>query len=96
MRLFFQIADIAIETYVWVVFAFAVMSWLTGLNAVSASNEGVQIIGKYLTKATDPALKPIRYFIPVLNGVDASPVFSIMILMSIQYLILLYILPTYF
>ncbi len=96
MRLFLQIVGIAIETYIWVVFAFAVMSWLTGLNAVSASNERVRNIGKYLTKATDPALNPIRYFIPVLNGVDASPVFSIMILMSIQYLIVLHILPTYF
>lgn len=96
MRLFFQIADIAIETYIWVVFAFAVMSWLTGLNAVSASNERVQVITKYLTKATDPALKPIRYVIPVLNGVDPSPLFSILLLMSMQYLILLYILPTYF
>jgi YggT family protein len=96
MRLFFQIFDVAIETYIWVVFAFAVWSWLTGLNAISASHESVQIIGKFLRKATDPALNPIRYFIPVLNGVDASPVFSIMILMTAQYLILLYILPTYF
>jgi YggT family protein len=96
MRLFFQVVGIAIETYIWVVFAFAVMSWLTGLNVVSARNARVQTVGKYLTRATDPALNPIRYFIPVLNGVDASPVFSILILMTIQYLILLHILPTYF
>ena len=96
MRLFLQFVGIAIEAYIWVVFAFAVLSWLTGLNAVSASDARVQVIGRYLTKATNPALNPIRYFIPVLNGVDASPVFSIVILMSIQYLILLHILPTYF
>lgn len=95
MRLFFQIADLAIETYIWVVFAFAVLSWLTGLNAISAGDARVRIIGKYLTKATDPALKPIRYVIPVHNGVDPSPLFSIILLMSLQYLIVLYVLPAY-
>ena len=96
MRLFFQIVGIVIETYIWVVFAFAVMSWLTGLNAVSADNARVRTISKYLTKATDPALNPIRFFFPPLNGVDASPVFSIIILMSVQYLLLLHIIPKYF
>jgi len=96
MRLFFQIVSIAIETYIWVVFAFAVMHWLTGFNVLSAENARVKVVGKYLAKATDPALNPLRYFIPPVNGVDATPLFSIIILMATNYFILLYILPTYF
>ena len=96
MRQFLLLVVVAIETYVWVVFAFAVWSWLTGLNAISAGSERVQTVGKYLRIATNPALNPIRAVIPVHNGVDPSPVFSIMILMTTQYFILFYILPTYF
>ena len=96
MRLVFQVVDVAIEIYIWLVFAVAVMSWLKGFNVVSADSPGVAAIGKFLAKVTDPGLRPIRYLFHPRNGVDASPVFSIVFLMSIRYVILLYILPTYF
>jgi YggT family protein len=95
MRLVLQVVDTALSVYLWVIFAVAVMAWLKGFKLIDAANGIVVGVDKFLTGITEPALIPLRYVVPVRNGVDPTPLVSIMILMAIQYLILIYILPAY-
>ena len=54
------------------------------------------MIGDFLYRITDPALRPIRNLMPNLGGIDISPVILILIIIFIRYCIALYILPNVF
>jgi YggT family protein len=51
------------------------------------------MIGEFLYRITEPALRPIRNFLPNLGGIDISPVVLFLIIIFIRYVIALYILP---
>jgi YggT family protein len=75
--------------YVLVVFVMAVVSWLVALNIVNVHNNFVRSLVEILYRLTEPALRPIRRFIPNLGGIDISPVILFLILMFIRNVVLL-------
>jgi YggT family protein len=93
MRALFLVIDIALEIYIWLLIAAAVLSWLVAFNVVNTRNQVVAMIGDFLYRITEPALRPIRNMLPNLGGIDVSPVILILIIIFIRYCIALYILP---
>jgi len=93
MRALFLVIDLALQLYVWIVIAMAIFSWLVAFNVVNTRNHVVAMIGDFLYRITDPALRPIRNFMPNLGGIDISPVILFLIIVFIRYVIALYILP---
>jgi len=93
MRALFLVIDLALQLYVWIVIAMAIFSWLVAFNVVNTRNHVVAVIGDFLYRITDPALRPIRNFMPNLGGIDISPVILFLIIVFIRYIIALYILP---
>ena len=79
-----RIISIAIELYIWVVIIGAVLSWLVAFNVVNTSNRFVYTLGDFLSRITEPALRPIRNILPNLGGVDISPVVLILLLYFAQ------------
>ena len=75
-----QIVIVAINLYIWVVIISAIMSWLIAFSVVNTSNRFVFAVWDFLHKITQPALRPIRRFLPNLGGVDISPVVLILLL----------------
>ena len=69
---------LVLEVYVWVVIAMAVLSWLVAFQVVNTSNQFVYSVGRVLHALTEPALRPIRRFVPNLGGVDLSPIVLIL------------------
>jgi YggT family protein len=96
MRALFEVIDIALTFYMWIVVAMAIFSWLVAFNVVNTRNHAVAVIGDFLYRITDPALRPIRAFMPNLGGIDISPVILFLIIIFIQRVIELYILPNVF
>jgi YggT family protein len=96
MRALFLVIDLALEIYIWILIAAAVFSWLIAFNVVNVRNSIVSSIGDFLFRITEPALRPIRNFMPSLGGIDISPVILILIIIFIRYCIALYILPYVF
>ena len=83
-----------IDLYIWVVIASAILSWLIAFNVVNTQNRFVYSVADMLYRVTDPALRPIRNFIPNLGGIDISPVILILFLLFIRDVVLLgWILP---
>ncbi|NQU72403.1 MAG: YggT family protein [Rhodospirillales bacterium] len=66
--------DIILGLYVWVLFLSIIMSWLIMFNVVNTTNRFVYVAGDFLYKVTEPALRPIRRFIPNIGGMDISPI----------------------
>ena len=79
--------DTVINLYIWVLIISAVMSWLIAFNVINTSNRAVYMISDFLYRVTEPALRPIRRFIPSLGGVDISPVILILLLAFLRRLI---------
>jgi len=82
-----QVADIALELYMWLIIVSAVLSWLVAFNVVNTRNQVVFTIGNFLYRITEPALRPIRRFVPNFGGVDVTPVVLILVVLFIRMLL---------
>ena len=96
MRALFLVIDLALQLYIWILIAAAVLSWLLAFNVVNRHNPVVASVGEFLYRITEPLLRPIRNALPNLGGIDISPVVLILIIIFIRYVIALYILPNVF
>jgi YggT family protein len=96
MRAIFLVIDLALQLYIYLIIAAAVLSWLVAFNVVNTRNQFVALVADFLYRITEPALRPIRNFVPNLGGIDISPIILILIIIFIRYVIHLYILPNVF
>jgi YggT family protein len=77
--------------YIYVIIAYAVMSWLVAFNVINTRHEFVRGVLEVLYRITEPALRPIRNVLPNLGGIDISPVILWLIIIFIQNVILPFI-----
>ena len=76
--------DLALNLYWWIIIGSAVFSWLYAFNVVNPRNQFVGAIGNMLFRLTEPALRPIRRFLPDLGGIDISPIILLLIIFFIR------------
>lgn len=69
-----------ISLYIWIIIAGAVLSWLIMFNVVNTQNRFVYMFTDFVHRITEPALAPIRRFLPNLGGIDLSPIILILLL----------------
>ena len=88
----FNIVHIALGLYLWAIIISAILSWLVHFGVINTRNQFVSMIGEFLWRITEPALRPIRRFMPNLGGIDISPIVLILaiyfardVLRNIQY-----------
>jgi YggT family protein len=96
MRALLDVILLALQIYVWLLIAAAVLSWLVAFNVVNTRNQVVATVGEFLYRITEPALRPIRSIMPNLGGLDISPVILILIIFFIESVIVRYIYPNVF
>jgi YggT family protein len=68
----------------WSIIASAIMSWLIAFNVVNPRNSFVYQIGRFLEAFTDPVLRPFRRIIPLMGGIDVSPIFALLIIQGVD------------
>lgn len=83
----------ALDLYWWIIIASAIFSWLYAFNVVNPRNQFVGTIGNMLFRLTEPALRPIRRFLPDLGGIDISPIILLLIIFFVRQLLLTSVLP---
>ena len=71
-----KLINFALSTYIWVVIGSAVISWV---NA-----DPYNPIVRFIRQATDPLLLRIRRVLPVMGGLDLSPMVLILIIVFLQ------------
>jgi YggT family protein len=96
MRALLDVIMLALQLYVWILIASAVMSWLVAFGVVNMRNDVVRTIWNFLYQATEPALRPIRRILPNLGGIDISPIILLLIIFFVQRVIELYLYPAAF
>lgn len=87
MRAILWLINTIIEIYVWLLIAQAILSWLVAFGVINRYNRSVSVIGDFLYRVTEPALRPIRNILPNFGGIDISPVVLILILYFVRVLI---------
>ena len=88
MYAIFWLIDTVLGIYIMLVFAQVVLSWLVGFNVVNTRNRFVYLVGDFLHRVTEPALRPIRRLLPNFGGIDLSPVVLLLGLYFIRQLLI--------
>ena len=96
MRAVLDIILLVLQIYIWLLIAAAVLSWLVAFNVVNTRNQFVAMVGDFLYRITEPALRPIRAILPNLGGIDISPVILILLILLLANVIVRYIYPNVF
>jgi YggT family protein len=93
MRAILWLINTIIDIYVWLLIAQAILSWLLAFGVINRYNRTVSVIGDFLYRVTEPALRPIRRMLPNFGGIDISPVILILICYFLDILIMVDIAP---
>ncbi|MBV9734972.1 MAG: YggT family protein [Acidisphaera sp.] len=87
MNALFWLLDRLISLYTWAVILAAVFSMLAAFGVLDTRNRLVWTIGDFLYRVTEPALAPIRRFLPNFGGIDVSPIILILLLQALRILL---------
>lgn len=87
MNAVFWLIDTIIGLVIIVLIVNAVLSWLISFDVVSRRNRVVATLWDATTKLTDPLLNPIRRVVPIVGGLDLSPLVLLLGLGFVQQLI---------
>ncbi len=79
IRIIFQVIDIAFTLYSFAIIARALLPWFR----VNPYHPAMQ----FLIQITEPLLAPIRRSIPMLGGLDFSPMVALLILWFVEQLL---------
>ena len=82
-----RVLVIAIDLYIWAIIISAILTWLVHFGVVNTRNQFVSMVGEFLWKLTEPAIRPIRRVVPNLGGIDISPVVLILLLIFLKMVI---------
>lgn len=96
MKAVLDVIMVALDFYWIIIIASAVFSWLYAFNVINSSNQFVGMIGNFLHQMTEPALRPIRRFMPNLGTIDISPIILLFGIIFLQSLIVRYAYPNVF
>jgi len=71
-----RVLDIALSIYMWIIIIRALISWV--------NPDPYNPIVRFLISVTEPVLYPIRKRLPLLGGIDFSPIVAILAIIFIQ------------
>ena len=93
MRALFLVIDLALQLYIYLLVAAAVLSWLIAFNVVNMRNQFVAMVADFLYRITEPALRPIRSVMPNLGGIDISPIILLLVIFFLRQFLLTSVAP---
>lgn len=81
---FIHLISNIIYLYNMAIFVWFVLGMLVSFNIVNRTHPLVFRVNEFLTRLIDPALKPIRKYVPPIAGIDISPIILILLLNFLQ------------
>ncbi len=88
MAAFVNLISTVVTLYIWALILSAVLSWLVAFNVINTRNRFIYLAGDFLHRVTEPALRPIRRYLPNLGGIDLSPIVLILLLIFARDLVI--------
>ncbi len=72
--------DTVIWIFTWVLIINIALGWLIHFNILNPRQQFVRMLGEVTYRITEPALRPIRRYLPAVGGLDLSPIVLILLL----------------
>jgi YggT family protein len=79
---------IALEIYIYIIIASAVVTWLIAFEVINVKNPQAANLVNLLNRLTEPVYKPLRKYIPPLGGVDITPIIVIFLIYLLKHIII--------
>lgn len=79
-----RVIIMALNAYWWAIVIYVIVGWLEQFNIINRYNNFVYGLHTFLFRVVEPALYPIRRFLPYMGGVDLSPAVLILIIYFIE------------
>lgn len=79
IRAFFQLLDLVLTIYIWLIIARAIISWV--------NPSPYHPVVRFLYRFTEPVLAPLRKIIPPIAGLDLTPLIVIFFIYFLQNLL---------
>ena len=86
LELFFNVLDL----YKFILIVWIVLSWLISFNIVNRFQPFVSKLYNFLEQLTDPVLKYLRKYIPIIGSIDVTPIIVFIALNFLKNLIIYY------
>ena len=87
----FWLIDTILGLIVAVIIVNAILSWLLAFDVVNKRNQFVNMVWDFTNRLTDPMLRPIRSVVPLIGGIDLSPLILLILIQFIQYCLHYYV-----
>lgn len=88
IRAVFGVLLILLNLYWWAVILAALFSTLASFGVLDTRNRVVWSIGDFLYRITEPALRPIRNFLPSFGAIDISPLILLVLIWGVEQLLI--------
>ncbi|MEE8445868.1 MAG: YggT family protein [Alphaproteobacteria bacterium] len=72
MKSLYELIQVVLNLYWWVLIIYVVMSWLISFKVVNTYSPFINTLNSILHRLTDPLLRPIRRIVPSVGGLDLS------------------------
>jgi YggT family protein len=82
-----SLISMVINLLIWLLILQAVLSWLLAFDVVNRSNRLVNTVWDFTNRLSEPLLKPLRKVIPLIGGIDLSPMVLILALIFLDNLV---------
>jgi YggT family protein len=86
------LVDFALEVVIWIIIAYAVLSWLVAFNVVNIRNRFVYQATRVLDALARPLLAPFKRLLPTMGGMDFSPLILMVLVIGVER----YLVPAFF
>lgn len=87
MNSLYIVLQYVLQLYSWIVIAYVIVGLLIAFGVVNAYNRAVNIVYEFLTRATEPLLRPIRRLLPRMGQIDLSPLILLLAIMLLSLLL---------
>jgi YggT family protein len=84
LEFLFFLIDFALNFMIWIVIAYAILSWLVAFDVVNLRNRFVYQATRLLEQIARPMLRPIQRLMPSMGGLDFSPIIFIVLVGGID------------
>ncbi|MCB2081518.1 MAG: YggT family protein, partial [Rickettsiales bacterium] len=84
MNPFINLISMVLTLYMWAMIIYVILGWLAYFNVVNRHNAFVARLGDALHRLINPVLSRIRRFVPVMGGLDLSPIILIILIFFIR------------
>ncbi|NQW10482.1 MAG: YggT family protein [Alphaproteobacteria bacterium] len=69
-----------VHVFTILLFVYIVLGLLVQFGVVNPYNQVVRVVMDFLSRITEPLLRPIRNILPNLGGIDISPIVLVLLL----------------